>query len=159
VPVEQSFTYIPGPLDLEKVLPAVPIFSSSSEVNDQSQVPDLDGHWAKGYPAFLLYLPQDNAHNSDGSFIPNSRADELFDIWNTDLEELLRSKYNVFWSRMIFDESISRFLDSFLRFFLRPIMWEDSYPQLNPVARSVYERVFKVQTFLSCYPISRLIGV
>ncbi len=83
-------------------------------------------------------------HNEEGEFMPGSRSDELYTLWSGDLETLLRCKYNVFWSRMIFDESISRFLDSFLRHFLRPALWDDAFPQQNALARSVYERVFKV---------------
>ena len=38
---------------------------------------------------------------------------------NEKLEKLLRSKFHVFWSQVIFDQSVSRFVDSYLRFCLR----------------------------------------
>ncbi|CAE7516311.1 ASCC2 [Symbiodinium natans] len=65
-------------------------------------------------------MPTDNVAESDlPDDIDLSLRLKYLETLNEKLEKLLRSKFHVFWSQVIFDQSVSRFVDSYLRFCLR----------------------------------------
>jgi hypothetical protein len=90
-------------------------------------------------------------------FLPDSidKSDELLEWYESDLHELLTMKYNVFWSHVLFDPSLMSFLDSFLRFFPRPITSalhiETRAPALPVGWDNVFHSVFRVFVRLSFY--------
>lgn len=90
-------------------------------------------------------------------FVPGTieQADELIEWYESDLTELLTMKYHVFWSHVVFDPSLLRLVDSFLRFFPRPIasVHEIAYrqPSLPPGWERVFQAMFRVILRMSFY--------
>jgi hypothetical protein len=89
----------------------------------------------------LLYLPQDHLCQQAGALLVNSRSAEIFLHWQEALGSLLRAPYGRFWSRVLYDGSVLRFLDTFLQFFPRPSQWANGFPASD--AKAVYQLVLQ----------------
>ena len=72
----------------------------------------------------------------------------VLEVLDADLSRLLRQKYHVFWSHVIFDPRLLRLIDSFLRYARRA--FDGSSPVLDPQSTyfSVFAKVFKGNTLL-----------
>eukprot|EP00439_Symbiodinium_sp_Y106_P019296 s2919_g2.t1 len=82
-------------------------------------VSDISDYW-KADLGLLPFMPTDNVAESDlpDDVDPSFRLKYL-EILNEKLEKILRLKFHVFWSQVIFDPNVSRLVDSYLRFCLR----------------------------------------
>lgn len=79
--------------------------------NKQTEkIPELSPHWVDK-TGFLPFLPQDNLTDT---------TEEVVQYHNVDLSNLLKKKYYLFWSQVVYDESLQNFLDTYLRFCERP---------------------------------------
>lgn len=95
-----------------------------NDLGELEKVEDLSPRWLKHYD-FMAFFPEDN-----GTYI------NLFDLWFLtrvttekddiivllieDVTDLLKLKYNRFWSHIIYDKSLQKFLDTYLRYVKRP---------------------------------------
>ncbi len=72
----------------------------------------------------------------------------MLEVLDADLSRLLRQKYHVFWSHVIFDPRLLRLIDSFLRYARRA--FDGSSPVLDSQSTyfSVFAKVFKGNTLL-----------
>ena len=102
------------------------------------KVPDLSPHWVDRSMQFLPYLPHNN--ESSANF---SEKDEVVDVINVDISHLLKKKYNHFWSQILFDTSVQKFIDTYLRYKTRP--FEPTFQKnSSPTHEALYKRVFRL---------------
>ncbi|CAE6913236.1 ASCC2, partial [Symbiodinium sp. KB8] len=82
-------------------------------------VSDISDYW-KADLGLLPFMPTDNVAETDlpDDVDPSFRLKYL-EMLNEKLEKILRLKFHVFWSQVIFDPNVSRLVDSYLRFCLR----------------------------------------
>ncbi|EGG24634.1 ubiquitin system component Cue domain containing protein [Cavenderia fasciculata] len=81
---------------------------------------DLNEYWlTKHSIKFMPFLPLDNSN------VDNVQGDEVLLFHNNDLSQLLKTKYHVFWSHVVYNPSLLEFVDSFLRYINR------SYPKID----------------------------
>lgn len=78
------------------------------------------------------------------TLLEEQRADPFYAVWADALAALLASPYHVFWSCIAHDESLRRFLDSFLRLFVRPSEPAFAIVLRNARRKRVFEDVFRV---------------
>lgn len=82
-------------------------------------VADISDYW-KSDLGMLPFTPGDNVGGAeDGDDIDPQDRLEYLQMFNEQLGQLLRLKFHVFWSQMIYDDKVRRVLDSYLRFCLR----------------------------------------
>jgi hypothetical protein len=119
-------------------------------------VPDLSKEWLKksGISDLLVFLPQNN--QIENLAVNN---EEILQQMNLDVSNLLKQSFSVFWSHVIFEPSVMKFMDSFLRFKTRPYehtriennnendLIEDSY--VAKLYRQLFKRVFALLVRLS----------
>ena len=91
------------------------------------QVPDLDAAWVTRAPIeFLAFLPQDNTGwygegsggGDDGStsFTPaEQERGDVVRLCNEDCAKLLRLTFPRFWSHILYNQSLQKFKDTYLR--------------------------------------------
>lgn len=72
-------------------------------------------------------------------------ASKALDILDADLSCVLRQKYNVFWSHVLYDARLLRAVDLFLRYARRAFDSANGRPPLDPksVLFSVFVKIFK----------------
>lgn len=78
------------------------------------------------------------------TLLEEQRADPFYAVWADALAALLASPYHVFWSCIVYDESLRRFLDSFLRLFVRPSEPAFAIVLRNARRKRVFEDVMRV---------------
>eukprot|EP00929_Paragymnodinium_shiwhaense_P119196 TRINITY_DN91077_c0_g1_i1.p1 TRINITY_DN91077_c0_g1~~TRINITY_DN91077_c0_g1_i1.p1 ORF type:complete len:744 (-),score=231.50 TRINITY_DN91077_c0_g1_i1:16-2247(-) len=87
-------------------------------------VGDISEFWCKDM-GFLPFLPTDNVaaaagiHDAAREGIDPYERVEYLQMMNEKLEELLRLRFHIFWSQVIYDARLRRCIDSYLRFALR----------------------------------------
>lgn len=91
-----------------------------SELNEVKSTKAIDVRWSN-VVEILPFLPIDNDPFSSGLGVdPASHRRSTIEIYSfisEDLSRLLRLKYHVFWSHVLYQSSVRAFLDSFLRFY------------------------------------------
>eukprot|EP00029_Vermamoeba_vermiformis_P009015 TRINITY_DN4369_c0_g1_i1.p1 TRINITY_DN4369_c0_g1~~TRINITY_DN4369_c0_g1_i1.p1 ORF type:complete len:782 (-),score=214.74 TRINITY_DN4369_c0_g1_i1:5-2014(-) len=98
------------------------------------KVEDLSPRWLKHYD-FMAFFPEDN------------EKDDIIVLLIEDVTDLLKLKYNRFWSHIIYDKGLQKFLDTYLRYVKRP--YEPI--QDGPLQQELFLCVFKVLVRLSTY--------
>eukprot|EP00747_Dinoflagellata_sp_TGD_P079624 gnl/TRDRNA2_/TRDRNA2_160582_c0_seq1.p1 gnl/TRDRNA2_/TRDRNA2_160582_c0~~gnl/TRDRNA2_/TRDRNA2_160582_c0_seq1.p1 ORF type:complete len:740 (+),score=132.38 gnl/TRDRNA2_/TRDRNA2_160582_c0_seq1:97-2316(+) len=124
-------------------------------------ISDISEYW-KVELGMLPFMPNDNlgpnVEMSPDSDIAEHR--EYLQMFNEQLQKLLRMKFHVFWSQVLFDPKLRRCLDSYLRFCLRnhdsavsPVQGEEITDQdvavLDELAQSISRRVLATFTRMS----------
>lgn len=80
-------------------------------------VSDISEYW-KAKLDIMPFLPTDNVGVEAEDVDPNERFVYL-SLLNEELARVLRLKFHIFWSQVIYDSQLRRSLDSYLRFCLR----------------------------------------
>jgi activating signal cointegrator complex subunit 2 len=96
-----------------------------------SKVPAIDAHWARTPLALPPFLPSDS---TTGAVDQALDWVELRAAMSEGLDALLRAPFAHFWSRVLHDEGVVRFVDSMLRFAPRHFELEDDATADEPAA-------------------------
>lgn len=103
-----------------------------TEMNDLKKVPDLSPFWVDKNSTFIPFLP----HNNDCGL---QDTDEVLQNLNMDVGNLLKQPYHIFWSYMIFDNSLQTFLDTYLRYRIRPYEQNSSNESSSSMLHSIQD--------------------
>lgn len=113
------------------------------------KVQDLSKDWLKksNVVDFLPFLPQNNQLTN-----LSVNNEEVLQQMNLDVSNLLKLPFNIFWSHVIFEPSILKYIDSFLRFKSRPFddkidLSDDSH--VAKLYRNLCRRTFSLLVRLS----------
>ena len=110
---------------------------------------NLSRQWIEADALPLLpFLPQDTI----ASGASRDLTEAVILRANRRLEQLLLAPFHIFWSYVAFDKSITRFLNSYLRFCSRPFDHRNDnghYLTTRAVHSLLFERVFRVYLRLS----------
>ena len=91
---------------------------------------------AKRLPACVPFLPQDNE-----SAAADADAVEVVRLLNDRLSALLRCDTTDFWAHVAHDDSIGRFLDTYLQFVRKPHALDGVLARVTDVVREGLRRV------------------
>ncbi|KAF6029822.1 ASCC2 [Bugula neritina] len=108
-------------------------------IHDGQAVPAIDSYWVKdiSFLPFSLLGPSNTKEQIDDWL---NATDLLLD----DLQLLLHEPCHVFWSHLIFDESLRTSLDSFLKLMPRHFDGEVTETVIHKQVQKLYQAYFKV---------------
>lgn len=108
------------------------------QLSQLQSAPALSVLWIDNSLNFIPYLPVDN--NRAEEYPGGSSASEILSFLDESLSTLLKQKYHIFWSHVIFDPSLQKCLDTYLRFSRRSY---DGGSSLSPIELSVFKKILK----------------